>query len=210
MAQLELSALQSQMNPHFIFNALGAVQYFIQSNNADQADEYLSNFAHLMRLILEASKSSLISLDDEIRMLKLYLGLEKMRFDDKFDYKINIDNNLSGNFEIPPMIIQPFIENAVNHGIYHLQDRSGKIILNIQELQANELLITIEDNGIGREAADKLKQKNYISRGTQILTERIQTLNASSDMKINAQTIDNYSKGRPSGTTVKVNIQYLE
>src|SRR5690606_30320434 len=112
-ANLRLSALQSQMNPHFIFNSLGAIQYFIQINNEEMADEYLSNFALLMRKILEASKEKYITIEDEVQLLKLYLNLEELRFEDKFTSEIIVDDNVDSEAKLPPMMIQPFIENAI-------------------------------------------------------------------------------------------------
>ncbi len=208
ISELELNALRSQMNPHFIFNAMGSVQYFIQDNDKEKADDYLSDFAHLMRLILESSKSALISIEDEINLLKLYLGLEKMRFSDKFDFQILLDDHLDMNIEIPPMIIQPFLENAINHGIYHLNNRKGEVHLRFI-MTGKELICEIEDNGIGRMASKELRRKNHKSRSTQILEERIQTLNKIKTVGVAVETLDLTDGNRPRGTKVVVKFKYL-
>ena len=153
------------MNPHFIFNALGSIQYFIQTYDTVKADEFLSNFAMLMRSILESSKSKYISLSEEIKLIELYVGLEKIRFENLFDYQIAIDDNLDLESKVPPMIIQPFVENAINHGLYHLKGRKGLLNLTFDAINNNELKISISDNGIGRKAAAKLRNKNHKSRG---------------------------------------------
>jgi len=208
ISELELNALRSQMNPHFIFNALGSVQYFIQENDKEKADEYLSDFAQLMRLILESSKSAMIPLDEEIKLLTLYLGLEKMRFSDKFNFKLSLDEEIDLNVEIPPMIIQPFLENAINHGIYHLNNREGKIDLRIFN-QGLDLICEIEDNGIGRTASKSFRRKNHKSRGTQILDERIQTLNKLKTVGLQVNTIDLIVDNKAVGTKVVVKFENL-
>lgn len=177
IAQLELAALQSQMNPHFIFNSLGAIQYFIQTKRTEKADEYLSDFALLMRKILDSSKSRYISIVDEIKLLDIYLGLEKVRFSDNFDYEIVLDPSIEKEAPLPPMIIQPFVENAINHGVYHLKDRKGFISIRFEKMDNALVRVVVEDNGIGREAALKYRRKNHKSHGMQIVKERMENYN---------------------------------
>lgn len=209
IADLQLSSLQSQMNPHFIFNALGSIQYFIQTYDTVKADEFLSNFAMLMRSILESSKSKYISLTEEIKLLKLYMGLEKVRFENLFDFKVIIDESLDLESKIPPMILQPFVENAINHGLYHLKNRKGRLRLRFEYISPTTIQITITDNGIGRAAASKLRTKNHKSRGMQIVNERLQTINDSQDMKVDVETKDVEEDGIPWGTEIVLTISEL-
>ncbi len=206
LAEMELTALRSQMNPHFIFNALGAIQYFINTKDIAKADEYLSKFAKLMRFILESSKSKFIKVEDEISMLRLYISLEHIRFEEKFSYEFNVDEELNEvEFYIPSMIIQPIVENAINHGLYHLDKRKGKLNVVFEYKNESELHCTITDNGIGRVAAmDFRKEKEHTSRGMQIINERIKALKASGlyDLEINYSDLSTPT----TGTEVSIKI----
>ncbi|MCB0564311.1 MAG: histidine kinase, partial [Phaeodactylibacter sp.] len=154
-AELELQALQSQMNPHFIFNSLGAIQYFIQSNDKKQADRYLSKFAYLMRLFLESSKNRYISLAEELKLIHLYVELEQLRFKGRFDFKLDVDEKIDlHTTELPTMLLQPFVENAINHGLFHKSD-GGFLKLSITPMINRRLKFVIEDDGIGRNRAMK-------------------------------------------------------
>ena len=124
--RLRLTALRSQMNPHFIFNAIGSIQYYIQTQETELSDEYLSDFASLMRRILDNASAENISVQKEIELLRLYVKLEHFRLDEKFDYVFDIEEDLDLDMPIPPMVIQPFVENAIQHGIYHLTERRGE------------------------------------------------------------------------------------
>lgn len=210
IAELELSALQSQMNPHFIFNALGAIQYFIQIQKTDEADNFLADFAMLMRKILESSKTKYISLREEKEILGLYFNLEQLRFEGLFDYTWYIDDNVDMEKVIPPMILQPFIENAINHGLFALKGRKGKIDIYLDQISENTIQFTIEDNGIGRKQAAALRNKEHKSRGLQIVDDRISTLNSLGDVVIEVETQDLYQDNEPSGTKVIINIGYLD
>ncbi|MFT6335308.1 MAG: hypothetical protein ACJATI_002062 [Halioglobus sp.] len=206
ISDLQLSSLQSQMNPHFIFNALGAVQYFIQTHDTERADEYLSNFAMLMRSILESSKSKYIRLNEELRLLELYVGLEKVRFEELFEYDIKVDVNVDTEINIPPMIVQPFVENAINHGLYNLNERSGYLLIHFGMPEEDRLIITIEDNGVGRERAGQLRMKKHKSRGTQIVQERLETINNGDELIVTTETIDIIDNGKAMGTKVVISI----
>ncbi len=206
ISDLQLTSLQSQMNPHFIFNALGAVQYFIQTHDTERADEYLSNFAMLMRSILESSKSKYIRLNEEIRLLELYVGLEKVRFEELFDYEIKMDVNVDTEINLPPMIIQPFVENAINHGLYNLKERAGYLLIHFAMPVEDHLIITIRDNGVGREKAASLRMKKHKSRGTQIVQERLETINNGNEIIVVTETIDIIEDGKPMGTKVIISI----
>ncbi len=149
----EQKALRSQMNPHFIFNALNSIRRYILENDVDNADFYLSNFAMLMRRVLENSKQEYISLEQEIETLKLYLELEKMRFDESFNFSVEIDENITlSRIFVPTMLIQPVIENSIWHGLAPLQ-QNGQLILSLKQLSKNKILCFIQDNGIGRQKA---------------------------------------------------------
>lgn len=209
-AELELQALQSQMNPHFVFNSLGAIQYFIQDNNQKAADEYLAKFAKLMRLFLESSKNKYISLDEEIKLLSLYIELEQMRFEDKFDAEVKVNENLDVyDREIPSILIQPFIENAINHGLFNKEGK-GMLKIIFSEDEKGNLACVVEDNGIGRKKAEALKKessRNYKSRGMQIVEERLEVLQQVDDVKINVSVKDLHPDQSDTGTVVIIEIQ---
>lgn len=209
ISDLQLSSLQAQMNPHFIFNALGAIQYFIQTHDAEKADEYLSNFALLMRGILESSKSKYITVKKEIETLKLYTGLEAIRFENIFDYEIEIDKDVDKDLNIPPMIIQPYVENAINHGLFNLKNRRGKLLIKLEMQDEDTLRITIEDNGVGRKKATELRTKRHKSRGMQLIEDRIDTINDAADVKVNVKIIDLEENGIAMGTKVIATISEL-
>lgn len=210
IAELQLTSLQSQMNPHFIFNALGAIQYFIQTHDAEKADEYLSNFAMLMRRILESSKSKYISLKNEIDLLRLYIGLEAIRFENMFQYDIILDDDLDIDINVPPMIIQPYIENAINHGIYNLKDRSGKLEVRFVQVDENTIECIVTDNGVGRKRAQELRTKRHKSRGMQIVKERIDTINTAEDLNVSIAVNDILRNGDVAGTEAIITIKEIQ
>ena len=177
---LALKSLRSQMNPHFIFNALNSVNSFISSNDERAANRYLTDFSTLMRSVLENSEEDFIPLEKEIELLKLYLKLEHSRFEDKFDYQFIIDKNVQINdFKIPPMLLQPYVENAVWHGLRYKKDK-GLLLVEIKQKDSETLEIIINDNGIGRKKSKELKSKNQQkrkSKGMQNIKQRIAILN---------------------------------
>jgi hypothetical protein len=164
-----LKSIKSQMNPHFFYNALNTIQAYIFTNDKEKANNYLAKFSKLTRLILEQSEKETISLIEEVEALTLYLELEKMRFVDGFEYSIELKNiSNKENIEFPPMIVQPFVENAVKHGLLHQE--SNKILSIVFEEKKQHLIITIDDNGIGRkrsEELNKIKKEKYQSFSTQ-------------------------------------------
>ncbi|MCP9762241.1 PAS domain S-box protein [Lacihabitans soyangensis] len=184
-AELELRALQMQMNPHFVFNALNSIQSYIFNQDTITANLYLSKFSRLIRLFLDSSSSKFIPLSEEINLLTLYIELEKIRFDNKFDFEFLIDSSVNKNVEIPTMILQPFIENAINHGLRYKLQKGLLIIRFYKEL--NYLICTIEDNGVGRKNAERIQgksNKGYKSQGLKITTERLITYNKINDANI--------------------------
>ncbi len=213
-AELELQALQAQMNPHFVFNALSAIHYQIRSKNTKDAEKYLTKFAYLMRLFLEASKSKYILLEEEIKLLKIYIELEQLRFKDSFDVDFQVNEDIDTYMtEVPSLLLQPFIENAINHGLFNKENGKGLLKVFIDQKVEGELLILIEDNGIGREKAEKIKQasiRNYKSRGTQIVGERLKILEKMNDITINLEINDLFPTLEEKGTRVNIRIFYEE
>ena len=211
MAELELSALRAQMNPHFVFNALGAIQYYIQAQEVETADNYLTQFARLMRKYLDSSREKMIPLSEEVELLKIYTELEKLRFENLFEVEMQISPVIRmEDSYIPSMLIQPYIENAINHGLNERRD--GRGLLQIQISKSGEKLICeIKDNGIGRENAKKFQRKGHKSRGMQIIKDRIQTLQASGLADINI-TVKDLRTGEAAfpGTHVTISIINLE
>jgi hypothetical protein len=177
--ELEMQALRAQMNPHFIFNCLSSINRFILKNESEAASDYLTKFSRLIRMVLNNSKKTFISLEDELEMLRLYLEMERLRFQYSFDYNISFRNEIdpSGIF-IPPLLLQPFAENAIWHGLMH---KEGNGHLDIELSLENKILTcTISDDGIGRKSAAVIKSKSVEkekSLGLQITTERLALLN---------------------------------
>ncbi|MGB3947026.1 MAG: two-component regulator propeller domain-containing protein [Bacteroidia bacterium] len=205
IANIESQALRAQMNPHFIFNTLSSIQHYISNNNTDEALKYLSKFAKLMRKIMENSKQPMITVAEEVNALNLYLELEIMRFDKKFEYAIVIDSEIDQNYDrVPSMLIQPYIENAIVHGLLPKQG-AGKITIELQK-QHDTILCLIEDNGIGRENSKQFKKNRvaHKSMGMSITQERLDILNAGFNSNISCEITDLYDKGQPAGTKVRL------
>jgi ligand-binding sensor domain-containing protein len=182
IVELRQNALSAMMNPHFIFNSLNAIQYFVNSNQKEKSSEHLAKLARLVRLFLSQAAEPFISISDEINRLKIYLELEQVRFGN-FEFNFNIDNNIDlQNLQIPNMILQPFIENAILHGVSNLKNNDGKIELNF-ELNKNVLTIEIIDNGFGMNE-NKSINVSHISKGISIISERIAILQQSFPNKI--------------------------
>ena len=175
LGELEMQALKAQINPHFVFNCLNSIKGFIYERDFKQADNYLDKFSELLRSTLDSSSSSIISLLDEISYLDNYLQLEKLRFDDRFEYFINIDKDINSKEAlVPAMLLQPYVENAIRHGIGHLENKKGIINISVRK-EGRQLICEIEDNGIGREKAVALRNElhtEYQSRGMQLSKRR--------------------------------------
>lgn len=210
LANVEMTALLAQMNPHFLFNSLNSIDSYIIKNESGKASEYLNNFARLMRLILQNSRSNYISLKDELEALDLYLQMEALRFKDKFSYEIRIDSDIdTAGIVIPPMLIQPYVENAIWHGLMHRRDGAvGKVEIIICR-QDDNLVCIVQDNGIGREKAQQLKEQKQGSHkrsmGMQITKDRIDMINKLYDTNTRVQIIDlKDPQGEAAGTRVKL------
>lgn len=179
------SALRAQINPHFIFNALNSIQHLITTHDKARALQYLGKFSHLLREILENSIEISVSLNREIELLKLYLDLESLRFNQSFEYSISVDKELDVyNEDIPLFLIQPYVENAIIHGL--MPSSTSKKILQIEFYNRDEyILCIITDNGIGRSAAKAIKTKSkYVSRGISVARKRLEMLNRSKSRKL--------------------------
>src|SRR6476619_5515336 len=158
---MEMQALRAQMNPHFIFNSLNSINRFILQNNKAEATEYLTKFSKLIRMILNCSANATVSLAEDLEALQLYLELECLRFDNEFIYKITCDPELDTDFiRVPPMLLQPFVENAIWHGLMN-KEGEGHLWININQ-EDSALICTITDDGIGRKKAAELTGKSGI------------------------------------------------
>ncbi len=201
-------ALRQQMNPHFIFNTLTSIQYFILQNNIVESNKYLSKFAKLMRLTLDNSQHNTISIEEELESLKLYLELESLRFETKFDFEINKKNIEINDYQIPTLLIQPFVENAIWHGLMTKKEK-GKILIEISK-NNNIIVCKIEDNGIGRKKANEIKNKKnktHQSLGTKITKARLDLINSLYDSDMNIIYTDLYDgNGNAIGTKVEIYI----
>ncbi len=206
--ELEKRMLRAQMDPHFIFNSLNSIQHFITINDKDSALPYLSKFSKLIRQVLENSVNQQVPVADELKFLDYYLQLESLRFHHQFNYSIKIDNELDvQDNEIPFLLIQPYVENAIVHGIRHL-DKPG--LLNISLTKGNGYIeCIIEDNGIGRakSMAIKANGNNHVSHGIPITSKRLELLNRGRENKTMVFITDLYDENkRPNGTSVKIQI----
>ena len=212
-SELEMQALRAQMNPHFIFNCLSSINRFILKTDTEAASNYLTKFSRLLRMVLNNSKKAFISLEDELEMLCLYLDMEKLRFKNSFDYRITFINSIdTGNVFVPPLLLQPFAENAIWHGLMH---REGQGLLEIELSMDNKILTcAITDNGVGRNKASEIKSKSIEkqkSMGLQITKERLALHNKNHD----AQTFFNIedltdNEGKSAGTRVILKMNYKD
>jgi tetratricopeptide (TPR) repeat protein len=208
--QLELRSLRAQMNPHFIFNSLSSIHRFIWSNNQEEASDYLTKFSRLMRMILDNTQHTFISLNKEVESLRLYLDLERLRCNGVFEYHINVAEDINDEeVMIPPMIIQPYVENAIWHGLVH---KSGKGVLDIDMLLKGRTLVCIvTDNGIGRKRAMEIKAKKGVthsSMGMKVTEGRIDLIRKINNSKETNVTITDLEdeEGKAAGTQVMLTL----
>ena len=211
IADLELQALQAQMNPHFIFNAINAIQAYILDNKVDEALVFLSDFARIVRASLENVNKRSITLEEELDFIKSYLNLEKMRFPDKVTWKIDLAGHVEPkSLIVPPMIMQPYIENAIRHGIRHKKE-GGTLMVKVGTDEAGRLHYTIEDDGIGRLKSSVLNFRFKLGdtrneHSTLITVKRIQLLNTPDNPGRYSVKITDLAdeKGKPTGTRVDI------
>jgi len=209
----ELKALKAQMNPHFIFNVLNSIQEFIVLNQKEQASDYLAMFAELIRSYLHFSNTGNISLREEIDSLQKYLELETLRFEDTFNYSLNYDDNLnSEELKIPTMIIQPYVENAIQHGLFHKKN-NRKLSIDFSMPENKVINCTITDNGIGREKAKAIKLSKpamHKSFAMEATASRLELYNQKFTNKIGIETIDLFNNDQhASGTKVVLSIPII-
>ncbi|MBK6352483.1 MAG: histidine kinase [Saprospiraceae bacterium] len=210
ISDVKLESLRAQMNPHFVFNAMGSIQNLIQNDQKALADEYLSRFSKLLRLYLESSKNEDILLKDEIQLISKYLEIEKLRFKNRLDFSIEVrPNDLdTSTIKIPSLLLQPIIENALGHGLFH-KENGGLISILIEE-KAEKIKITIEDNGIGRKKAAQIKSQKpatHISRGLEMMFDRINLVNKKGHFYVTLEYLDLTELSNPVGTRVILNIK---
>ena len=214
MLLLKQKTLQLQMNPHVIFNTLNSIQQYILNNDVDNAVSYLSSFSKLMRRILNNSNERYVTLTDEIEAVSLYLQLESMRLGNRFSYKIDVDSDVdANNIEVAPLIVQPFVENAIIHGLVPKKDDCF-LSIRFSKLSENKLLCVVEDNGVGRKLSEKTKQEKGVSHksyGMSITRRRLETLTKISNDDFSVEVVDLYDdKGVASGTRVNIIISFYD
>lgn len=206
ISETEMTALRAQMNPHFIFNCLNSIDNLIQSGQKEKATTYLAKFAKLIRAILENSKNNVIPCWKDLEALQLYLELEEFRWDKKFSYTLHIATEiLQGDYKVPPLVIQPFVENAIHHGLLNKTTADKKLLITVS-IENSHIKYVVEDNGIGRKQAAMYKKINTpasTSLGMELTTERIDLFNQKNN---GAVTITDLAdpEGHPTGTRVEV------
>ncbi|WP_375448323.1 histidine kinase [uncultured Fibrella sp.] len=210
IAQSEISALRAQMNPHFIFNCLNSIQYYTAQNDAETASDYLTKFSRLIRLVLENSRSERVTLANELETLRLYIEMEAMRFQQKVSYRITVAPSISTEFiQIPPLLLQPFVENAIWHGLMH-KEEGGTVQIAVGQPDPNRLCISITDDGVGRAKAAEYKSKSATrnkSFGLQLTADRIKLINQLYQTYTQIQVNDlTDEQGEPTGTRVIIDI----
>ena len=208
MNELEQLALRSQMNPHFIFNCLNSIQNFIVHKDFETTNTYLTEFAYLIRQTLENSTKSSITIENEVTYLNRYLAMERMRFDNAFRYTLYVDPSFEREFTyIPAMILQPYIENSIRHGVRYITDGTGLIEIEFRRVN-KDLLCIIKDNGIGRKKAGEFRSHlhfEYQSRGMSLTADRIKALNREASEPITITVIDlEDERSQPTGTKVEI------
>jgi tetratricopeptide (TPR) repeat protein len=211
-SELEMQALRAQMNPHFIFNCLSSINHFILKNETDAASDYLTKFSRLIRIVLINSKSKLITLEDELEMLRLYLDMERLRFRNSFTYNINFINSVDiDNIYLPPLLLQPFAENAIWHGLMN-KDGEGHLEITLR-IDNDFLICNIIDDGIGRKAAAEVNKSDEKKKslGLKITRERFDLLNETDQKKTFFEFEDLFDEnGNAAGTKVVLKIRIRE
>lgn len=207
IAETEMMALKAQMNPHFMFNCINSIDAFIHTNDKYNATLYLNKFAKLLRNILDSSRQNIVSFAKDIETLKLYIELEELRNDGKFRTNLHIDGELLGNdYKVPPLIIQPFVENAILHGLRNKDGNDGLLEIEIKKI-GEKIEYCIKDNGIGRSAAKQIAQNKESSYGMQLSYDRIRLFNEEQEASV--KFIDLFNNGKAAGTLIKVELKII-
>ena len=213
IAKVELKALRAQMNPHFVFNSLNSIQHYILNSKSNEAAKYLNKFAKLIRTILSNSEKPMVTVNEDVESLRLYLELEQMRFDGKFEYSINVDKSVDGDYdEIPPMLMQPYLENAILHGL-NPKETKGHLKIDIFT-KDNYIVCRITDDGIGLVKSGEIKRtqpgSQHKSLGMKITSERVRILNDinKSDLSVSVTDLKD-ANGNSCGTMVELYIPHF-
>jgi len=212
----ELNALRGQMNPHFVHNSLNAIQYYIQRNEVEISENYLVKFSKLIRLFFDFSRKEQVTISEEIILLTHYLEIEKLRFEDKVSFEIIIDKELDPDEQmLPAMILQPIVENAINHGIFHKQGK-GKVIVHFKYIDEFSFQAIVEDDGIGINQANSVKthsaNASKESHATEIITERLELLTLSKQWNVDYSIVDlaeAFPKTNKQGTSITLTLNQI-
>jgi LytS/YehU family sensor histidine kinase len=212
IAEYQVAALRSQMNPHFIFNSLNSINRFVQLSGPDDASNYLTKFARLIRLVLDNSRAEVISLESELEAIRLYLELESLRFAGQFEYRVSVAQDVDiEEISVPPLFVQPYVENAVWHGLMQKAEADRQLEIHVRLDERGWLCIEISDNGIGRERAKELKSKSATrqkSHGMDITAERVRMFTERTGRQMVVQVDDLFAEGgEPCGTRVKIMLE---
>ena len=206
IAEVEMKALRAQINPHFLFNSLNSINNYILKNDTKQASRYLVKFSQLVRSILNNSSNTYISLQEELNTIELYMLIEGMRFSNQFTYNIEVEEGLNtSTVNIPSLLLQPYVENAIWHGLLHKEGEKN-ILISVKNLNNNAVSIIIEDNGVGRSAAQDIKiTKHHKSFGMQLGESRLRLLNQQNGQTAKVNVIDLYNNLKePVGTKIDI------
>jgi LytS/YehU family sensor histidine kinase len=208
LGEMEMQALRAQMNPHFIFNSLNTIRYFVLNNENEKASDYLGKFARLLRLVLQNSRENTISLSEELAALRLYVEIEARRFGDSFQYQILVPEEIDTDaITVPPLLLQPFVENAVWHGLLHSNKPDRQLTVQISE-EEDEYLFMITDNGIGRQKSGEMRSRPASlkkSFGMQITNKRVELFNKNFGAQIKISVRDLIlANGEAGGTVVEI------
>jgi LytS/YehU family sensor histidine kinase len=212
IAELESKALRAQMNPHFLFNSINSVKSLISQGNSAKATQYLTRFGQLIRQVLLNSERPVVRLQEELEALRLYLEIEQLRFQN-FSYSIAIDEGVNADFiEVPPLILQPYVENAIWHGLMHQTNGDRKLTVEVSR-EGDFLRMTIEDNGIGREKAGQMKMLGTSRKsgmGMRLTGDRLNLLREIYGQDVSVQVEDLMGNGKATGTRVVIVIPCVE
>lgn len=213
IAEIQMQSIRSQMNPHFIFNCLNSIENFIMRNEKLAASDYLNKFSELIRIMLESSRYDTIPFQKSMAAIILYLELEQLRFNNKFTYKFDVDPELiNGDYKVPPLLMQPYVENAILHGISQSERESLQLHLSAY-IDNGYIIYIVEDNGIGREQSSRYKKNNnpnHESLGNKLTQERIEIFNQQQNAEGGVTIMDLYNeKNEPNGTRVSVKIKAI-
>jgi LytS/YehU family sensor histidine kinase len=211
IAETEMQALRAQMNPHFIFNSLNSIENFMMQNEKRLASDYLNKFSRLIRSILDSSRNEMVPVAKDMEALQLYVDLQQLRLNNKFSYHTKVDPILlQGDFKVPSLLIQPFVENAIEHGLSHSDNLKLALIVTAM-LENDYIIYTIEDNGIGRKKSIEFNQQNkpyHKSVGLSITKDRLRLLNEATFKDNSMEITDLYnSNHEPIGTKVTIKIK---